>query len=62
LHRKAQACDQGGAPREQLGKAASAIGRIPFAGDAASSPLRSAGETAASIADAGAPWLDLSAT
>jgi hypothetical protein len=48
-----QVHDQGATLREQLGKAASAVGRIPFAGDAASSPLRSAGRTAASIAAAG---------
>ncbi|GAA4265932.1 hypothetical protein [Frondihabitans peucedani] len=45
--------DQGSAFHEQLSRAATAIGRIPFAGKAVSRPLRDASRSAASIAAAG---------
>jgi hypothetical protein len=44
---------QGADFQEQLRKAATAIGKIPFAGHAASGPLRSASKSAGSIAAAG---------
>jgi hypothetical protein len=43
----------GSAFQEQLGKAASALGKVPFAGDAVSRPLREASERAGAVAAAG---------
>jgi hypothetical protein len=45
--------DQGSVFQEQLSKAATAIGKIPFAGGAVSRPLKDASRSAASIAAAG---------
>lgn len=45
--------DQGSAFQQQLGKAAAALGELPFAGDAVSRPLRQAAAHAGAVADAG---------
>lgn len=45
--------DQGSVFQQQLSKAATAIGKIPFAGGAVSRPLKDASKSAASIAAAG---------
>lgn len=44
---------EGSAFQEQLSKTARALGKIPFAGDAVSKPLRQASANAGAIADAG---------
>lgn len=44
---------EGSAFQQQLSKTAAALGKIPFAGDAVSTPLRQASRNAGAIADAG---------
>lgn len=49
---------EGSAFQEQLAKTAKALGKIPFAGDTVSAPLRQASKNAGKIADAGSQQHD----